>query len=144
MSRVFSASWVLLAASCGRGPGLIVAVSEKAPGLASTASFQGCPNPKALSSIHRAAQLKWGLAPLPANAQLRLPVSAFLALFLQTWPVECLLLPPCCGHASCSPCQRAWQPGTGRPWQPRPSKGAYEALKGCPNQCAGCRSIVNF
>ena len=32
--------------------------------------------------------------PLPANAQLRLPVSAFLALFLQTWPVECLLLPP--------------------------------------------------
>ena len=30
----------------------------------------------------------WALVPLPVNAQLRLPVSAFLALFLQTWPVE--------------------------------------------------------
>ena len=56
----------------------------------------------------------WALAPLPASAQLRLPVSAFLAL--QTWPVECLMLPPCCGHASCSPCLRAWPPVTSKPW----------------------------
>ena len=134
MSRVFSASWVLLAASCGRGPGLIVAVSEKAPGLASTASFQGCPNPKALSSIQteqhslQALQRKWDLALLPVSAQLRLPVGAFLALFLLT---ERLLELPCSGHASLCRWLRAQQPGTSRPWQPRPSNGAYEeAAKG--------------
>ena len=82
----------------------------------------------------------WALVPLPANAQLRLPVSAFLALFLQTWPVKCLLPPPCCGHASCSPCLRAWQPGASRPWQPRPSNGACEAAEGLP-RCAGCPSV---
>ena len=42
----------------------------------------------------------WAPVPLQAKSQLRLPVSAFLAaLFLQTWPVECLEL-PCSGHAS--------------------------------------------
>ena len=70
----------------GRGPGLIVAVSKKAPGLASFLAART--RKKALSSIHRAAQLEWALAPLLESAQLRLPVSAFLALFLQTWPVE--------------------------------------------------------
>ena len=143
MSRVFSASWVLLAASCGRGPGLIVAVSEKAPGLASTASFQGCPNPKALSSIQteqhslQALQRKWDLALLPVSAQLRLPVGAFLALFLLT---ERLLELPCSGHASLCRWLRVRQPGTSRPWQPRPSNGACEAAEGLP-RCAGCPSV---
>ena len=69
---------------------------------------------------------KWALAPLPANAQLRLPVSAFLALFLLTV------------HASLCRWLRAWPPGTSRPWQPRPSNGAYERpLKAC----AGCPSV---
>ena len=83
---------------------------------------------------------KWALVPLPANAQLRLPVSAFLALFfLQTWPAECLLLPSCCGHASCSPCLRAWPPVTNRLWRPRPSiKGASEAAEA--NARAAARS----
>ena len=43
---------------------------------------------------------KWALVPLQANAQLRLPVRAFLALFLQTWPVQCLLLPMVKGMAA--------------------------------------------
>ncbi len=61
MSRVFSASWVLrprLGCGGGRGPGLIVAVSKKAPGLASFLAART--RKKALSSIHRAAQLAMG------------------------------------------------------------------------------------
>ena len=93
---------------------------------------------KALSSIlTERHKRKWALVPLQANAQLQLPVSAFLAaLFLQTWPVGCLMLPPCCGHASCSPWLRARPPVTSRPWQPRPSNGAYEeaaeGMRGLP------------
>ena len=102
MSRVFSLLGFCgprLGFGGGRGPGLIVAVSKETPGLASFVAvllFAARTRKKALSSIHR-AQLKWDLAPLPANAQLRLPVSAFLALFLLTW---CLLELPCSGHAS--------------------------------------------
>ena len=46
------------------------------------------------------------------------------------------MLPPCCGHASCSPWLRARPPVTSRPWQPRPSNGAYEeapeGMRGLP------------
>ena len=62
MSRVFS--WRLgfcgpcLGFGGGRGPGLIVAVSKKAPGLASFLAART--RKKALSSIHRAAQLAMG------------------------------------------------------------------------------------
>ena len=89
---------------------------------------------------------QWALVPLQANAQLQLPVSAFLAaLLLLILPAECLLELPCSGHASCSPRLRAWQPGTSRLWRPRPSsKGASEAAEGCPNRCVGCRLIINF
>ena len=38
--------------------------------------------------------------PLLESALLRLPVSAFLALLLQTWPVQCLLLPMVKGTAA--------------------------------------------
>ncbi len=61
MSRVFSASWVLrprLGCGGGRGPGLIVAISKQAPGLASFLAART--RKKALSSIHRAAQLAMG------------------------------------------------------------------------------------
>ena len=52
------------------------------------------PNATARTAKTTKTARKWALVPLPANAQLRLPVSAFLALFLQTWPVKCLLPPP--------------------------------------------------
>ena len=92
MSRVFSASWVLrprLGCGGGRGPGLIVAVSKEDPGLASFLAviLLRRTRKKALSRYRdpqstAKCQLEWGLAPLPAKALLRLPVSAFLALFL--------------------------------------------------------------
>ena len=140
MSRVFSLSWVLRAASWIRRrsrAGAYCSCLQEGPRprldrLVSAARTRK----KALSSIHR-AQLKWDLAPLPANAQLRLPVSAFLALFLLIWR---LLELPCSGHASLCRCLRAWTPGTSRPWQPRPSKGASEAAEGCPNARAAARS----
>ena len=110
------------------------------PSRAGLLSITVEPNATARTARTTKTARKWALVPLPANALLRLPVSAFLALFLQTWPMKCLLSPPCCGHASCSPCLRAWQPGTNRPWQPRPSsKDASEAGEGCPNARAAAR-----
>ena len=103
-----------------------------------------CPTrKKALSSIteqHRLQiQHKWALAPPLASAQLRLPESAFLALFLLI--LLCLLELPCSGHASLCRWLRAWPPVINRPWQPRPSsKDASEAAEGCPNARAAPQS----
>ena len=48
-----------------------------------------------------------------------------------------LLELPCSGHASLCRWLRAWQPGTSRPWQPRPSNGASEAAEGLPQPMRG-------
>ena len=46
------------------------------------------------------------------------------------------MLPPCCGHASLCRWLRAWPPVINRPWQLRPSNGAYEkaaeGMRGLP------------
>ena len=94
------------------------------------------PNATARTARTTKTARKWALVPPLAYAQLRLPVSAFLALFL----LIRLLEPPCCGHASLCRWLRAWKPGTSRSWQPRPSKGASEAAEGLP-RCAGCPSV---
>ena len=108
--------------------------SRSAPARAGLLSITVEPNATARTARTTKTARKWALAPLPANAQLRLPVSAFLALFLQTWR---LLELPCSGHASLCRWLRAWQPGTSRPWQPRPSKGASEAAEGLPQPMRG-------
>ena len=103
MSRVFSPSWVLRAASWIRRRSRAGAYCSCLQEGSRPRLVSGCPNrtrKKALSPIHREHSLQWALAPLPASAQLRLPVSAFLALFLQTWPVQCLLLPMVKGTAA--------------------------------------------
>ena len=135
----------------GRGPSLGIEIDVatasrsrvvRAPRKKALDPGQGCSitvEPKATAGTARTTKTarKWALVPLPASAQLQLPVSAFLALFLLIWR---LLELPCSGHASLCRWLRAWQPDTSRPWQPRPSKGASEAAEGCPNARAAARS----
>ena len=142
MSRVFS--WVLRAASRirrrPRAGAYCSCLQEGSRPRHLLATFLGArTRKKALSSIFsQSSTNKWALAPLPANAQLRLPVSACLALFLLIWR---LLELPCSGHASLCRWLRAWPPVINRPWQPRPSsKDASEAAEGCPNARAAPQS----